>query len=113
MESSKPVLTVVYSATALKEPDKIWAHNAKTYASSDHANNYVDFLKTKIKALSNHYEDGRVVETNDKLRYIVMKPSSRGNGHVAVYRISSTAVRIVHVFHTSQNWESKIKPRAR
>ena len=42
MEPPKPALTVVYSATALKELDKIWDYNAKTYFSAEHANKYVE-----------------------------------------------------------------------
>lgn len=111
MDPTTPALTVIYSAIANKEIQGIWNYNAEFYSSADHATDYVNFLYKRMEKLSTDYQDGREVETNEKLRYIVMKRSPQGNGHIAVYRITKTAVRIVHVFHTSQDWENKVKPR--
>jgi plasmid stabilization system protein ParE len=113
MGRTTPALAVIYSATANKEIQGVWKHNAEFYSSADHATDYVKFLYERMENLSTAYEDGKAVETNDKLRYITMKRSSRGNGHITVYRITKTAVRSVHVFHTSQNWENKVKPRSK
>ncbi len=79
MEPPKPTLSVIYSRTALRELDKIWEYNVRAYGSTDHANQYVDFLRANIRALSTGYEDCRKVETNDRLRFILIKRSSQGN----------------------------------
>jgi len=113
MDTTAPALTVIYSVTANKEIQGIWKQNAKLYGSAEHATDYVNFLYEHMERLTTSYEAGREVESNEKLRYIVMKRSNRGMGHIAVYRITKSAVRVVHVFHTSQDWEKKVKPRSK
>ena len=111
MATRTPALAIIYAASALKELDKIWDYNADLYASAEHATKYVDFLKTRINTLATDHARGKEVETNAGLRYITMKRNPSGDGHAAVYRVKNKAVRIVHIFHTKQDWPSKVKAR--
>ncbi len=113
MGSATPALAILYSIRAQKDLDGIWEYNAKAYASPAHANGYVNFLKTEIRKLATEPEKGRVVAINPKLRYLLMKWSNDGYGHIAVYRVTKTAIRVSRVLHTSQDWERKVKPRSR
>ena len=113
MGSEEPVLEIRYSIKAQQEVDGIWNYNAKTYASADHANAYVDFLKMEIRKLVFEPEKGRIVSTNPKFRYLTMKLSTDGHGHIAIYRITKTAIQISRVLHTSQDWQSKVVPKSK
>jgi len=113
MEPATPALAILYSIRAQKDIDEIWDYNAKTYASAAHANGYVDFLKGEIRKLASEPEKGKVVASNPKFRYLLMKWSTNGYGHIAVYRVTKAAIRISRVFHTSRDWERKMKPKSK
>jgi plasmid stabilization system protein ParE len=42
------------------------------------------------------------------LRYIRIGRRKRGHGHIAVYRVDEDAVRVLHIFHTAQDWQTKL-----
>jgi plasmid stabilization system protein ParE len=100
-------LPVVYAAAALKELDEIWDWNEKTY-SRDHAAKYISFLEQHIDSLGTRHQKGRVVSNSPELRYIQIRLRNRGHGHVAVYTADDHAVNILHIFHTAQDWQTKL-----
>ncbi len=59
-------------------------------------------------ALGENYARGRVVESRPELRYIRISRRKRGHGHVAVYRVDEDIVSVLHVFHTAQDWHTKL-----
>lgn len=102
-------MNVVYTPVALDELDEVWDWNAQRH-DANHATEYVRFLRDGIDSLSRDYGDGKVVEANVDLRYTTLRRRSKADGHVVVYRVDATAqtVRVLHVFHTKQDWRSRI-----
>jgi plasmid stabilization system protein ParE len=100
-------LPVVYAAIARHELDETWRWNEKTYGRR-HAVHYVDFLIRRIGVLGTDYQKGQVVSTRPDLRYLPIKLKSRGHGHVVVYGIDERAVSILHIFHTAQDWQTRV-----
>jgi len=98
---------VVLTPTARDELSEIWVWNAKDRGIL-HADKYIEFLERSIATLSKKFEKGRLVGDHPNFRYIVMKRSSKGHGHIAVYEVDGNEVRVLHIFHTAQNWQSKI-----
>jgi len=113
MGNAAPALAIVYSAKAKRELDGIWDYNADFYNSAQHANEFVDFLRSEISSLAVDPERGKVIENNPKFRYLLMKWSTDGYGHIAVYRITKDTIRISRVFHTSQDLQNKMRHAAR
>ena len=72
------------------------------------ADSYLQFLKKSILALSRTYAKGRVVPSRPDFRFVTFEQSSRGHGHIPVYMIEGNEVVVLHVFHTSQDWENKL-----
>jgi plasmid stabilization system protein ParE len=68
------------------------------------ADNYLRFLKRGIDELATTSELGRPVGNRADPKYRLLRRRSRGHGHVVVYRIVDNIVRVLHVFHTAQNW---------
>ena len=102
-----PVLPVAYSTRALHDLDGIWEWNAETYGP-EHASKYVDLLRKNIDALGAIYPKGRPVPSRPPLRYIRIDKRDRGHGHLAVYRVSDDEVVVFYVFHTAQDWVTKL-----
>jgi plasmid stabilization system protein ParE len=96
-------LPVLYAPAALQELDAIWDWNEKTYGRG-HAARYVDFLERYIETLGEHHQRGKAIESRPEFRYIMIRRRAKGHGHVAVYRCDDTAVHVLHVFHTAQDW---------
>jgi len=109
MASGKPLLNVVVSPKAASDLDQIYRYNAKKRGLTP-ADRYIAFLRTKIASLAIDYDEGKPVEVRPNLRYLLMKKRSGGDGHIAVYRIedATATVRVLHVFHTKQDWENKL-----
>jgi plasmid stabilization system protein ParE len=103
----RPTLTVVYSLGALRQLDQIHNWNEQRY-SAGHADRYIAFLERHIEALSEKYANGRPIRTRPDLRYILIRRKSRGHGHVAVYRVVSNRIDVLYVFHSAQDWETKL-----
>jgi len=103
----RPTLTVVYAAKALKELDEIWDWNRRHY-SSDHADQYIEFLQRHIDALCTDHRHGKQVGSRPDLSYILIRRKSKGHGHLAVYSADETQVNVLHVFHSAQDWQNKL-----
>jgi plasmid stabilization system protein ParE len=100
-------LTVVYAAKALKQLDEIWDWNQENY-SVEHAKRYIEFLEGHIDALRDGYDRGKQISSRPELRYILIRQKSRGHGHIAVYKVKESQVRVLYVFHSAQNWQAKL-----
>ena len=102
-------MNVVYTPVALNELDEVWDWNARRH-DANHATEYIRFLKDGIANLSREPTSGSVVEADADLRYINLKRRSKADGHVVVYRVDDAAqtVRVLHVFHTKQDWQSRL-----
>jgi len=107
MKRHKGRLPVIYADDALREIDKIADWNEETYSRA-HARDYIRFLERHIDSLAKEFEKGNPVSTRPDLHYIRIQKRSKAYGHVAVYIFDDQAVTIVHVFHTSQDWENKL-----
>src|SRR5205823_6101063 len=109
MALGKPRLTVKIAPAAVGELKAIWRYNAE-HRGIKQADNYEVFLRRKISGLATKYGFGNVVNAEPAFRYIVMKVRNRGDGHVAVYYIDlpSRTVQVLHLFHTKQDWQSKL-----
>jgi plasmid stabilization system protein ParE len=103
----RPALSVVYAPLAVQDLDAIWNWNEKTYGPA-HAAGFLDFLARHIDHLGENHSRGRVVESRPDLRYILIRQRRRGHGHLAVYRVEKDAVSILHIFHTAQDWQTKL-----
>lgn len=51
---------------------------------------------------------GRVIDGKPDMRYVVVRKRSRGHGHVIVYEFDEVAVKVLRIFHTSQNWTDQV-----
>lgn len=109
MASGKRVLKVVISPQADNELDEIYRYNVKNRGLAA-ADRYIQFLHEKIESLAVEYNMGKPIESRPDLLYILMKPRSAGDGHLAVYKINYAAatVEIWFVFHTKQDWANKL-----
>jgi plasmid stabilization system protein ParE len=103
----RSALPVDYAPLALRDLDVVWDWNAKTYGPA-HAARYVEFLQRHIDALGEDHARGRGVEFRPELRYIRISRRKRGHGHIAVYRVDADAVSVLHIFHTAQDWQTKL-----
>lgn len=98
---------VILAPAVADELQSIWEWNAAHY-SPDHADAYLDFIKEHIFDLRQREPPGRALAVRPDLRYLLVRRKSSGHGHVVVYRIADIEVHVLHVFHTAQNWQSKI-----
>jgi len=108
MRRSNRRLPIVYADDALREIDEIADWNEKTY-NRTHAREYVRFLVSHIDKLAKDFEKGTRVSMRPDLRYIRIQKRSKAYGHVAVYVFDDRAVTIIHVFHSSQDWERRLE----
>jgi plasmid stabilization system protein ParE len=58
--------------------------------------------------LAHRFRQGKVLELRPDLRYFVIRRRSTGHGHVVVYRFDAQQVEVLHVFHTAQDWQTKL-----
>ena len=101
-------LPVIYSGIALQELDEIALWNQSTYSLA-HARSYIDFLLNNIDSIGQDPELGGAFAPRPELRYLHIRRGSRGYGHVVVYTVGSEAVRILHIFHSAQNWQVRLE----
>jgi plasmid stabilization system protein ParE len=107
VDSKKQQVKVNITVEARLDLQEIWHWNASD-GGVRHADSYLAFLHTHIYGLSKNHTKGRPVSTRPDFRYIIMKRRARGHGHVAIYEIIGGAVSILHVYHTAQDWQTKV-----
>lgn len=87
---------------------EIWNYNAERYGLR-HADEYEAFLTDGIAVLADDPEIGTPIEGFPNRRALTIRRRPRGHGHVAVYRIESETVRVLHVFHTAQDARGRME----
>jgi plasmid stabilization system protein ParE len=109
MDEDQLQISIVYSLTAVDELDEIWDWNVKN-SGFDQAVAYRKFLLSEIESLQQDPKRGVPLEADPNLRFLLIKWSANGHGHVAVYRFAevSSTITIAHIFHTRQNWRTKL-----
>ena len=70
----------------------------------------VEFLKRNIEGLATDPLKGRLISQRSEWRYLTIRRASRGHGHIAVYSVNEGEIRILHIFHTAEDWPSKLPP---
>ena len=98
-------LVLVTTAEALADLDEIWDWNAAAYGKS-HADRYIAFLKSQADNLPAS-PVGRSIASTAYL-YRVLRRKSKGYGHVVVFEIDGSIIRVIRYFHTAQNWQAKL-----
>ena len=104
---ARRTLPVTYAPAALQELDAIWDWNEKSYGRT-HAAGYLDYVERQLARLGRWHGQGAIVSVRPDLRYIIIRRKAKGHGHVVVYRVSEIEVSVLHVFHTAQDWQSKV-----
>jgi plasmid stabilization system protein ParE len=107
MASKTPPLIVVRSPGATEDLHNIWLWTAEHFGLSQ-ADSYIQFLRNEISALSRGYERGTVVPGRADLRYIIVTRRPRKHGHVVIFTYDENDVYVLHVFHTAQDWLTKL-----
>jgi len=97
-------LAIAYARATRSEFDQIWEYNERKYGC-EHAAAYIEYLQDGIESLATKYADGRKVEGFPHIQGLTLRRSSRGHGHVVIYRVDHEAktVRILHVYHSRQD----------
>lgn len=85
---------------------KIWLWNAER-SGPTHADGYRDFLLGELRRIANDPGLGRRLD--ERLRVHTMRKGRRGHAHLAIYRVAGNEIEIVDVFHTAQDWKSKLE----
>ena len=109
MARRKPILTVIVTLDASDDLNEIYDYNAKT-KSVRQADTWDRFLKRNIAALAKFYDVGRVITNSPELKHIVCQKRPKADGHILVYEVdlAQKVVTILRVFHTKQDWQTKL-----
>lgn len=100
-------MTVDYTAKANADLNLIWLFNADRYGVT-HANGYVDFLMDSIDRLATTYTWGTRVPHRSDLQFVRLRRRHRGHHHIAVYTVAGSVVRVLHLFHSAQDWQRRL-----
>jgi plasmid stabilization system protein ParE len=100
-------MKVVVAAEAQTELREIWQWNVERWGVP-HADSYLDFLDQQIYNLGTAAKNGKIVESQPRLRYLLIKRRRGGHGHIAVYYVAANEIVVAHVFYTAQNWQTKL-----
>ncbi len=102
--ASSEQLKVIYSESAQKDLKEIWRWNAKTYCLN-HADKYIEQLKTKICILESDPHRGTAIIEYQDLRGLLIKKRNSKHGHMAFYKINQSTIYIARILHTAMNWQ--------
>lgn len=98
---------VSLSGPALETLCEIWHWNADRYGDG-HADGYVQFLIHAIEALALPETAGRPIAGRPDLAYLLIRRRSGGHGHIAVFSALGDSVCVLRLFHTAQDWQSRL-----
>ena len=93
--------------TAVVELAGIWEWNADRYGRQ-RADGYAAFLRHAIDQLPGLVKLSLPVPGRPEYRYTVIRRRSGGHGHVAVYRLREGLIEVLHLFHTAQDWQTRL-----
>jgi plasmid stabilization system protein ParE len=99
-------LPVIISPTAEHELWRIYDYNLERRGQKP-ADSYDVFLANRIQKLATNYPLAKAVEDKPGLFYALAQRRSKSDGHVIVFSIGN-AIDVLHVFHTKQDWPSKL-----
>ncbi len=100
-------LEVVFTLAARVEWIAVWQWNAVEYGER-RADSYIAFLESEIEKLARSPGLGVAVEEFPGLWRRLAKRRSRGHGHIVFYRVVESRLEIIHIYHTAQDWQSKL-----
>jgi plasmid stabilization system protein ParE len=100
-------LSVVIAPAVVDEFHRIWSWSAGRFGEIQ-ADAYLAFLKGRISRLARRYSTGMKVAHRPDLHYVIVRRRASGHGHVVVYHFDDKQVDVLHLFHTAQDWESKL-----
>jgi len=100
-------LSVQISVNARASLIRIWIWNANTGTEAQ-ADAYLRFLDKGTDALAMNYREGRPVPTRPSYRYMILRRSAGGHGHIVVYEVRDRENYVVDYFHTAQDWQTKV-----
>ena len=100
-------LEVVFTPSARADWVAIWQWNAETYGER-RADAYMSFLEAEIVRLATSPGLGPNVPEFPGLRRRLVKRRSRSHGHIVFYRAVDRRLEVIHIFHTAQDWQSKL-----
>ena len=100
-------MKIIYAPTANAELQAIWRWNARNY-DERHADSYLDFLRSGIDKLRYSHLQRPSVEGHPGLHYILLRRKPTGHGHIVVYHCIGNEIHIKHVFHSAEDWQTKI-----
>lgn len=111
MASSESPLTVILSPEARDDLWEIWGDNVELYTSVEHADGYLDFLRTGINRLAVTYADGLALEGFREFRYVILRKSKKGHGHFVIYTVdeSQQIVMVLRVYHTRMDIQTRLE----
>ncbi len=97
-------MSVAYAPQAAEDLLSIWLSNRDHYGIS-HADAYIAFLRAGIAEIPPSVSADREVPGRPGLQYRLLRRRRRGHGHVVVYQPQPDGIRVLHVFHTAQDWQ--------
>jgi plasmid stabilization system protein ParE len=100
-------LSVVIAPAVVDEFHRIWSWTAGHFGDIQ-ADAYLAFLKSRILRLARRYSTGMKVGHRPDLHCLIVRRRASGHGHVVVYRFDDKQVEVLHIFHSAQDWESKL-----
>lgn len=98
---------VTLSLAALEALREIWLWNAEHYGSN-RADGYLRFLESAIEKLALPEVAGRPVPERSEYRYLLIQRRRGGHGHIVVFQADDTTATVLQIFHTSQNWQTRL-----
>lgn len=103
-------LNVCLSPEAILDIDQITSWNVANNGF-EQAVKYREFLITSISQLEESYNGCRKVARRPDLKFIVLRWSPKGHGHIVVFVVDeqSEKINVARIYHTSQNWESYVR----
>ena len=100
-------LDVFFTPAARADLIAIWEWNAVEHGIR-RADSYIAFLERKIVELSEKPALGQPVTEYPGVLRRLAKRRSRSHGHIIFYRVAGARLEVLHIYHTAQDWQSKI-----
>ncbi len=107
MARKQQPLEIVFTAAARADWVAIWQYNATEFGER-RADSYIGFLESEIERLAHSPSLGPIVPEFPGLRRRLAKRRSWGHGHIIFYRVKESRLEIIHIYHTAQDWQSKL-----
>lgn len=100
-------MTLEYSERARRSLYSIWLYNAHRY-DVPHADGYIAFVEREIGLLEDEPTLGRRI-SGTPYHGLTIRLGRRGYGHIAVYRMQDETLTILQLYHTAQDWRTKLE----